>query len=88
MMRQTSFKRRYTCGQRVTGHGRQISTRGEAVTSGKGNVIEKGVITGLPGKAGDPYTVLDEHTSVVFEAKEEDLTRQNPDSVERLAPLP
>jgi len=87
MMHQTSFKRRYTCGQHVTGHGRQISIRGEAITSGKECVIEKGVITGLPGKAGDPYTVLDEHTFIVLEAKEEALTRHNPDSVERLASL-
>jgi hypothetical protein len=73
MMQQTSFKRRYTCGQHVAGHGRQISTHREAVTSGKACVILKGVITGLPGKADDPYTVLDEQTFITLEAQEEHL---------------
>jgi hypothetical protein len=65
----------------VAGHGRQISTRGGAILdelshrpSGKEFVVEKGVITGLPGKPGDPYTVLGEQTVVAFEAQEEHLT--------------
>jgi len=36
--------------------------------------IGKGVNTMLPGNLGEPYTVLDEETFVVLEAKEEDLT--------------
>jgi hypothetical protein len=37
-------------------------------------VIERGVITMLPGKRGEPYTVLDKKTFIVLEAQEEDLT--------------
>ena len=83
MIQQTSFKRRYTCGQPArpcrsggheVGHGRHISTRGEAIPSKKECVIEKGVIVMLPGKRGEPYTVLDEQTFITLEAQEEHLT--------------
>ncbi len=74
MIQQTSFKRRYTCGQHVTGHGRHISTHGEAIRSGKECVIEKGVIVMLPGKRGEPYTVLDQQALITLEAQEEHLT--------------
>ena len=57
----------------MAGHGRQISALGITSRSGKEYVIEKGVITMLPGKRGEPYTVLDEQTFIVLEAKEEDL---------------
>lgn len=73
MIQQTSFKRRYTCGQHVTGHGRQVSTRGEAILSGKDCVIETGVVVKLPGKSGDPYTVLDQLVFITLEAQEEHL---------------
>lgn len=75
MRQQTGFTRRYTCGLHVAGHGRQISTRfGEATPSGKEYVIEKGVIIMLPGKRGEPFTVLDEQTFIVLEAQEQHLT--------------
>ena len=74
MIQQTSFKHRYTCGQRVTGHGRHIATRGEAIRSGKECTIDKGVIVMLPGKRDDPYTVLDQQAFITLEAKEEHLT--------------
>jgi hypothetical protein len=77
MIQRTSYKQRYTCGQHVAGHGRQIATRGGKpvpTQSGKEFVIEKGVIVMLPAKRGDPYTVLDEQTFIVLEAQEEHLT--------------
>ena len=73
MVQHTIFKRRYTCGQHVKGHGRSILVRGKSVSSGKVQLIEKGVITILPGKSVEPYTVLDEKTFVLLEAQEEDL---------------
>jgi hypothetical protein len=77
MVERETNKQRYTCGQHVSGHGRQIATRnGEPVPkqSGKELVIEKGVIVMLPSKRNDPYTVLDEQTFIVLEAQGDHLT--------------
>ena len=74
MIQRTTFKQRYTCGQHVKGHGRHLSTRVKAIPSKKECVIEKGVIVTLPGKNGEPYTVLDEQSFITLEAQEEDLT--------------
>jgi hypothetical protein len=81
MKAQERFRRRYTCGQHVSGRGRHKLIHGEAnirnlsrQSSAQEYAIGKGVITMLPGKLGEPYTVLDEETFVVLEAKEEDLT--------------
>jgi hypothetical protein len=74
MIQQTSFKRRYTCGQHVTGHGRHIATHGIAIRSGKECAIETGVIVMLSGKREGPYTVLDQQTFITLEAQEEHLT--------------
>jgi len=73
MKQQVTLRRRFTCGQHVTGHGRQISAPGEATPWRNDCVFEKGVIVMLPGKSGGPYTVFDEQTFVVLEAKEEHL---------------
>ena len=77
MIHQANYTQRYTCGQHVAGRGRQIATRaGKAISieSGKDFVIKQGIIVMLPGKHGDPYTVLDEQTFIVLEAQEEHLT--------------
>ena len=76
MLKLAIYNQRYTCGQHVTGHGRHISTHGEAIPlkSGKELRIKRGVITMLPSKRGEPYTVLDEETFIVLEAQEEGLT--------------
>ena len=74
MIQQTTFRRRYTCGEHIKGRGLHVSTHGKTITAGKMCVIEKGVIVMLPGKRGDPYTVLDEQTFITLEAQEEDLT--------------
>ncbi len=42
MIKQAGFKRRYTCGEHVAGHGRHIATHGRAILSGKERSIEKG----------------------------------------------
>jgi len=73
MIQHTSFRRRYTCGQHVTGHGRQVTTRGGAILTGKERVMEEGVVVKLPGKHGDPYTVLDQQAFITIEAQEEHL---------------
>lgn len=68
------IKRRFSCGVHVSGHGQQVSTRtGNSIPPGKDIVFEKGVIITMPGKEGDPYTVLDEQSFSVVEAKEEQL---------------
>jgi hypothetical protein len=70
----TGYRQRYTCGTHVSGRGRQITSRlGKAITPGKDREIEKGVIITMPGKLGDPYTVLDEQSFIVLEAVEEQL---------------
>jgi hypothetical protein len=74
MILQSNLGRTYTCGQHVTGHGRQILASGEAIPWRKECVFEKGVIVKLPGNSGEPYAVLDEQTFNVLEAKEEHLT--------------
>ena len=76
MIQQASFKKYYTyiCGQHVAGHGRHILAPGEAIPWRKEIVFEHGVIVRLPGKRGEPYTVLDEQTFNVLEAQEEHLT--------------
>jgi hypothetical protein len=74
MIQQTSFKRRFTCGQHVKGHGKLIATHGNAILLGKERAIEKGVIVMLPGKHSDPYTVLDLQTFITLESKEDQLT--------------
>ena len=74
MLQQAPFDRRYTCGQHVAGHGRQISAPGQAIPWRNDCVFEKGVIVMLPGKTDEPYMVLDEQTFIVLEAKEEHLT--------------
>jgi hypothetical protein len=59
----------------VSGHGRQITTRlGEVLPPAGDRVIVKGVIITMPGKQGDPYTVLDEQSFIILEAQEEQLT--------------
>ena len=80
MIPQERFKRRYTCGQRVSGYGRRKLSRDEANIhdrrlrpSQQEYVIGGGVITKLTSKPGEPYTVLDEGTFVVLEAEEDDL---------------
>ena len=76
MIQHQPFLRRYTCGQHVSGRGRQIATRSGAQvprSSGGEQVIGRGVVVMLPSKSGDPYTVLDEETFIVLEAREEDL---------------
>lgn len=74
MIQQSSFRHRYTCGEQVKGHARQISTRnGQIVRSGKEFVIERGVIVMLPAKHGEPYQVLDEQSFIVLAAEEEKL---------------
>ena len=75
MIQPTSFKCSYTCGQHVAGHGRQVSARGKAIPWRNEYLFEKGVIVILPAKSGDPYTVFDEQTFLILEAKEEHLTR-------------
>jgi hypothetical protein len=74
MIQQAIFKRRYTCGEHIKGRGRHVSTHGKAISAGQMCVIEKGVIVMLPGKRGDPYTVLDEQSFITLEAQEEDLS--------------
>ena len=69
------FRQRYSCGTHVTGHGRAIASRhGTLLSSHDERKIEKGVIITMPGREGDPYTVLDEQSFVVLEAREEQLT--------------
>ena len=76
MITQKKFRQRYSCGMHVSGHGRQIKTLFSKIPQpGKERVIEKGVIVAMPGKDGDPYTVLDEQSFIVLEAQEEQLTR-------------
>lgn len=59
----------------MSGHGRQIkSLFSKNPPAGKERVIEKGVIIAMPGKDGDPYTVLDELSFIVLEAWEEQLS--------------
>ncbi len=68
------YRQRYTRGTHVAGHGRQTTSRpGKAITPGKNREIEKGDIITMPGKPGDPYTVLDERSFIVLEAQEEQL---------------
>lgn len=75
MIQRKDFRQRYTCGTHVSGHGCQITSRpGNVLPAGKDRVIEKGVIITMPGKQGDPYTVLDEQSFIVLEAQEEQLT--------------
>ena len=74
--KQKGFRQRYTCGTHVSGHGRQITSRlGKTLPAGKDSVIEMGVVITMPGKQGDPYTVLDEQSFIVLEAQEEQLAQ-------------
>ena len=68
------FRQRYSCGTHVSGHGRQITALFHKISPhGKEREIQKGVIIAMPGKEGDPYTVLDEQSFIVLEATEEQL---------------
>ncbi|HEY6953465.1 MAG TPA: hypothetical protein VI758_13750 [Bacteroidota bacterium] len=74
MIQQTIHRRRYTCGTHVSGRGRQIKALfSNTLPQGKERPINKGVIIAMPGKQGDPYTVLDEQLFIVLEAEEEHL---------------
>ena len=75
MIQQTHYKQRYSCGVHVSGRGRQVSTnRGKAIKSETDYEIAKGIIVMMPGKEGDPYTVLDEQSFMVLEANEDEIT--------------
>lgn len=69
----SSSEGRYTCGQLVAGRGRQILAPEQAIPWRNDCAFEKGVIVILPKKAGEPYTVFDQQSFLIFEAKEENL---------------
>jgi len=73
MVQQSETRTRYACGQLVTGRGRQVLAPGEAIPWRNDCAFEKGIIVLLPGKIGQAYTVFDQESFLILEAKEEDL---------------
>ncbi|MCI0706793.1 MAG: hypothetical protein L0Y80_04815 [Ignavibacteriae bacterium] len=77
MIERATYSQLYTCGQHVSGRGKQTATRSGTPMSpqpGQELVIVNGTVVSLPAKRGDPYTVLDGVTFIVLEVNEEDLT--------------
>jgi hypothetical protein len=74
MTQDAPFKRLYTCGTHVAGHGRPVGRDGASNPFSARRDISQGIIVMMPSRQGDVYTILDEQTFVVLESREDEIT--------------
>ena len=73
MSQELPYKRLYSCGTHVAGHGRQVPRDGSAGPVTPNQKFARGVVVMIPSRSGDVYTVLDELTFQVLESREEEI---------------
>jgi len=73
MSNELAFKRLYTCGTHVAGHGREVGHGNTALPPPRHD-FAMGIVVMMPSRQGDVYTVLDELTFQVLESREDEIT--------------
>lgn len=74
MTQDAPFKRLFTCGTHVAGHGRPVARDGVPISVSTRRDISRGIIVMMPSRQGEVYTVLDELTFMVLESREDEIT--------------
>ncbi len=73
MLPDTHFRRLYSCGTRVSGHGRPAKIDSVSPSRAATRTFASGIVIMMPARKDDLYTILDEVTFGVLESREDEI---------------
>jgi hypothetical protein len=74
MATEVPYRRLYSCGTHVVGHGRLVKHLPPSPPGQSSRSISRGIVISMPSRQGELYMILDELTFVVLESREDEIS--------------